>query len=82
MNKIILEHYPADKLPEDVRKHFSRGGSVTLEVAEEAEDRPRPMTGKEVAAMLRAARERNKDNLRTQEEIVKEIRELRDEWDA
>jgi len=78
MNRIVLEHYPVEKLPEDLRKHFSRGGSVTLEVKEEAE---RPMTGKEVADMLRAARERNKDKLRTREEIVAEIRELRDEWD-
>lgn len=79
MNKIVLEHYPVDKLPEDVRKHFSRGGSVRLEVAEEEE---RPMTAKEVVSMLRAARERNKNTLRTREEIVAEVRELRDEWDA
>lgn len=76
MNKIVLEHYPVDKLPEDVRKHFSRGGSVRLEVAE---DEQQPMTAKEAAQLIRNNISRNVKR-RTEDEIVAEVRALRDEW--
>ncbi|HWJ88118.1 MAG TPA: hypothetical protein VNS12_08620 [Pelagibacterium sp.] len=81
MTRIVRNHYPVDKLPEDLRKHFSRGGLVTLEVKEEPKDAERPVTASEVASMLRAAQERNKASARSMEEIVAEVRDLRDEWD-
>lgn len=79
MNRIVLEHYPVEKLPEDLRKHFSRGGSVTLEVKEEAEGAQRPMTATEAAHLIRENLSRNVKR-RTEEEIVAEVRALRDEW--
>ncbi|WP_245944971.1 hypothetical protein [Pelagibacterium lacus] len=77
MNKIVLHHYPVDKLPEDLRRHFSRGGSVTLEVVEERTDEPE----QSVEELVRAMRARHAGRLRSQEDIVAEIRALRDEWD-
>ncbi len=82
MNKIVLEHYPVDRLPEDVRKHFSTGSSVTLEVREETpQSAQRRMSAKETIELIRNMRKRNVDNLLSQEEIISEIRTLRDEWD-
>lgn len=57
MNKIVLEHYPADRLPDDVRRHFAKGASVTLEVREESRTpaTQQPMTRHDLVTMLRAA---------------------------
>ena len=77
MNKIVLEHYPASKLPEELRGTFALGASVR--VTFEEEQSRRPMTREELRKSLLDARAKAKGV--TMEEAVARIRELRDEWD-
>lgn len=78
MNKIVLEHYPASKLPEELREGIAASASVKITVEEEQAARP-PMTRDEFLDSLREAR-RDAPGV-TLEEAVTRIRELRDEWD-
>lgn len=76
MNKIVLEHYPASKLPDELRGKIARGASVRV-VVEETERKP--LTLEEFRASMAQARKRKTGV--TLEEAVARIRELRDEWD-
>lgn len=94
MNKIVFEHYPASKLPEEMRGDLSKDAfvRVVIEADEKAvvESRsPFPLEAgkKEQPANLdnllrshQAHPERYSGNVTT-EEAVARIRELRDEWD-
>lgn len=79
MNRIVKEHYPAAKLPEDLREGLDPDGKVTVTVIEEvpvgpeAEERE-PMTLEEIFAYRFIAP-------RSTEEIDRDIRRMRDEWD-
>lgn len=75
MNKIVLEHYPASKLPEELRKGFDDRASVRVTVEEER----RAFNKAEFLASLQKARKNAKGV--SIEEAVARIRELRDEWD-
>lgn len=77
MNKIVLEHYPASKLPAELRGEIAPGASVKIIVEEEMSRQP--MTREEFRESLRAARAGAKGV--TLEEAVARVRELRDEWD-
>ena len=84
MNKIVREHYPVEKLPEDLRALVPNASEVLLEItfASASPDKTsKPMTGAETAAMIRELHRDRPGGGRTMEEIVKEVRELRDEWD-
>lgn len=85
MNKIVREHYPVENLPEDLRMHFSKGISVTVEIAEESPairaPITRPMSAREVAQLIRENLKRRSAVGRSTDEIVAEVRKLRDEWD-
>jgi len=75
MNKIIREHYPASKLPEDLREGVDPESTVTVTVTVEGLKRPEHvMTLEEIFAARRPP-------YRSAEEIVGSIRQLRDEWD-
>ncbi|MFG1278347.1 hypothetical protein [Xanthobacter autotrophicus] len=88
MNRIVREHYPVEKLPEDLREGLAVGQTVTITVEEEAKldaesfdakvadilSHPQPMTLREVRALV------GPRNV-TSEEAVARIRALRDEWD-
>jgi hypothetical protein len=76
MNKIVLEHYPASKLPDELRGSIARSASVRI-VIEESERQS--MTLEEFRASMAEARKRTTGV--TMEEAVARIRELRDEWD-
>ncbi len=79
MNKIIREHYPASKLPEDLREGIDETGWVTVTITEEQ----RSPSREKLAQYIEQARERAKSvNGVTTEEAVKRVRDLRDEWDA
>lgn len=78
MNKIVREHYPVERLPDDISKHFPRGASVTLQVSEEAAPAPRSIA--EMVRMMRESQDRNRGSGNTPESVAAEIRELRDEW--
>jgi len=73
MNKIVREHYPVSKLPEDLREGVDPDATVTVTV----EDLKRPervMTLDEIFALRRPP-------YRSAEEIVSDVRRQRDEWD-
>ena len=79
MNRIIHEHYPASKLPEDLREGINPSGHVTVTVVEEAQ---RPSREKLVELLEQArARARAAGDVST-EEAVRRVRDLRDEWDS
>ncbi|HWU62698.1 MAG TPA: hypothetical protein VN112_11790 [Ensifer sp.] len=96
MNKIVLEHYPVEKLPEDLRVGLPDTGSarVTVEVTQEEENPLRAFFGlpkddaeidlhanfKKLLEDFDAHPERYNHGT-TMEEAVRRIRELRDEWD-
>lgn len=75
MNKIVREHYPASKLPEDLREGVDPESTVTVTITIEGLKRPEHvMTLEEIFAARRPP-------YRSAEEIVGSIRQLRDEWD-
>ena len=75
MNKITREHYPASKLPEDLREGVDPKASVTVTVTVEALQRPEHvMSLEEIFAARRPP-------FRTVEEIDADLRAQRDEWD-
>ncbi|MGD9868143.1 MAG: hypothetical protein AB7U38_09130 [Hyphomicrobiales bacterium] len=77
MNKIVKEHYPASKLPVELREGIDPQRHVTVTVVEE-ENRRTP-TRERLKQLLNDARS-NAEGIRT-EDAVARIRELRDEWD-
>ena len=77
MNKVVLEHYPASKLPNELRGGIALGASVRVTIEEESQRKP--MTRDELLRSLREARAKAKGV--TIEEAVARVRELRDEWD-
>jgi hypothetical protein len=73
MNKIIREHYPASKLPEDLRPSNNPDVSVTVTIEEE--QRPEEvMTLEEIFSLTGFRR-------RSAKEIDTDLRKQRDEWD-
>jgi hypothetical protein len=74
MNKIV-RNYPASKLPADLREGVDPNAmvTVTVELAEEVPPH-KPMTLDEIFAVRRPP-------YRTAQEIVADIRKLRDQWD-
>jgi hypothetical protein len=92
MNKIVREHYPVSKLPEDLREQFEGAETVRI-ISEEAEsveaerdfwsipiDELKPRTPEQVMADFNHIRSLGLPSV-TPEEAVARIRELRDEWD-
>jgi hypothetical protein len=87
MNKIVLDHYPVSKLPEDMREGLDVSATVKVVIEEEAAGNEQ-QTGKdnkrlsvaETVALVNACK---KDILKQPEagEAVSRIRQLRDEWE-
>jgi hypothetical protein len=75
MNRIIREHYPASKLPEDLRAGVDPAATVTVTIVEEQMKPPRAVMTPEELWALRAP------PFRTAEEIDEDLRRDRDEWD-
>jgi hypothetical protein len=74
MNRIVREHYPASKLPEDLRAGVDPSATVTVTIVEEQKRREKVMTLDEIFALRRPP-------FRTAEEIDEDLRRQRDEWD-
>jgi len=74
MNRIIREHYPASKLPEDLRAGMSPSATVTVTIVED-EKRPEHVMSLEEIWALRTP------PFRTAKEIDEDLRRQRDEWD-
>lgn len=89
MNKIVREHYPVDKLPEDLRKLVPGAAEVTIEVTVEDDDTGDEaiaapvLTAEEAVAMMREMQRHvaARGESVTEQEAVRRVRELRDEWD-
>lgn len=75
MNKIVREHYPVERLPEDLRRGIEGQYVRVTVIPEDAPSRPKKSL---TYADIRA---RVKPRGTTTEEAVRRIRELRDEWD-
>jgi hypothetical protein len=74
MNRIVLHHFPASKLPDEMRGEVDPSATVTVTVEEEEKRPEKVMTLEEIWA-LRAP------PFRTAEEIDEQLRRDRDEWD-
>jgi hypothetical protein len=74
MNRIVREHYPASKLPEDLRAGVDPSSTVTVTIVEEEKRPEKVMTLEEIFALRRPP-------FRTAEEIDEDLRRQRDEWD-
>jgi hypothetical protein len=74
MNRIIREHYPASRLPEDLRAGVDPSSTVTVTIVEEEKRPEKAMTLEEIFALRRPP-------FRTAEEIDEDLRRQRDEWD-
>ena len=74
MNRIIREHYPASKLPEDLRAGVDPSSTVTVTIVEEGKRPEKAMTLEEIFALRRPP-------FRTAEEIDEDLRRQRDDWD-
>ena len=75
MNKVTREHYPASKLPSDLREGIDPGSNVTVTVVAEEGPPRRVMTLEEIFAARRPP-------FRSAEDIDAEIRESREGWDS
>jgi hypothetical protein len=80
MNRIVRDHYPAERLPDDLQKLVdpSRPIRIVIEQEDVAQIKKSP---EELLAMIEAYRATIQGEGVTSEEAVKRIRELRDEWD-
>ncbi|MEX1060154.1 MAG: hypothetical protein WED13_03960 [Methyloceanibacter sp.] len=74
MNKIVKEHYPASKLPVELREGIDPSGHVTVTVVEEEKPPEHVMTLEEIIAARRPP-------YLTAEEIDKMIDESREDRD-
>jgi hypothetical protein len=74
MNRIIREHYPASKLPEDLRAGVDPLSTVTVTIVQEEKRPEKVVTLDEIFALRRPP-------FRTADEIDEDLRRQRDEWD-
>ena len=74
MNRIIREHYPASKLPEDLRAGVDPSATVTVTIVEEEKRPEKAMSLEEIWALRTPP-------FRTAKEIDDDLRRQRDEWD-
>ena len=73
MNRIVRRHYPASKLPEELREGLPADARVTVQVETETEQ-GKPMPLEELFAMARPV-------FASGEEVDAYVRSMRDEWD-
>jgi hypothetical protein len=75
MNRIVREHYPAAKLPDDLRDEIGAGKRVTITIEVESADSDAHDDWFSKYEHIRRA------NYHSLEEINEHVRALRDEWD-
>jgi predicted RND superfamily exporter protein len=78
MNKIVREHYPVERLPEDLRAELGLARTVTV-VIETEEDQSRSTAR---AAAVRELLEHRRQLVPSVDDPVERVRKLRDEWDS
>jgi hypothetical protein len=77
MGRVELNHYPASKLPDDLRGDIGVDASVNI-IIEEDVPKVEPMTRAALMAMLNRSSAGPDVSL---DDAVKRIRDLRDEWE-
>ncbi len=75
MNKIVRHHYPADKLPEDLRAALDSG---TREVTVTVEGVDAPAAGRRLLEIVEEGRKHSLGIFRSSDDIVDYIRAVRD----
>jgi hypothetical protein len=73
MNKIVKEHYPASKLPEDLRAGVDPAAIVPVTIVEEQPQPEKKVTLDEIFASRQPP-------FRSAEDIDADLRRQRDEW--
>ncbi len=76
MTRIVREHYPVEKLPEDLRPSLNAASHARVVVESEPSSIPAEGVGH-----FSRWRHVKRSRFRDAEEIVAHIRALRDEWD-
>jgi hypothetical protein len=74
MNRVVREHYPASKLPEDLRTGVDPAATVAVTIVEEEKS--------EKIATLEEVFASRQPPFRSKEEIDADLRLQRDEWDG
>jgi hypothetical protein len=74
MNRIVLQHFPASKLPDEMRGDVDPSSTVTVTIDEE-EKRPEKVMSLEEIFALKGFRRRSAA------EIDEDLQRQRDEWD-
>ncbi len=74
MNRVVLENYPASKLPDDLRAGVDPSSTVTVTIVEEEKRPDKIMTLDEIFSLKGFRR-------RSAAEIDDDLRRQRDEWD-
>jgi hypothetical protein len=74
MNRIVREHYPASRLPEDLREGIDPAREVTVTVSVDESRPERVMSLDEIFA-------NGKPRYESLAEINEHVRSLREEWD-
>lgn len=77
MNKIVREHYPVERLPEDLRAELGLAATVTLTIELEAGPNDKARRDAAIAELLEHRRRLQPST----EGSVETVRRLRDEWD-
>jgi hypothetical protein len=80
MNKIVREHYPTSKLPEDLRPAGWPNETVRVTI-EAADMSTRPKSFSEIRREIEEGRRSGKWSTISNDEVEQRIRALRDEWD-
>lgn len=76
MNKIVMRHYPAANLPDDLRNGLDAAQEVTITI--ETEERDQPKRATTIAEIFISRR----PPFRTKEQIDEDLRRDREEWDG
>jgi len=72
--KIVIEHYPVERLPEELRRGLEAGQSVRVTVEQPTEDAPTPRPSPPLSSYFGKLE-------RVHADPVEDIRKLRDEWE-
>ena len=84
MNRIVREHYPVSKLPEDLRQEFAGQDEVTLTIssidADTSQKHAAPETERARFNSLEELFAMAKPTYRSLDDVAAHVRSLRDEW--
>ncbi|MEI2385710.1 hypothetical protein [Breoghania sp. JC706] len=79
MNRIVKEHYPVEKLPEDLREGLAPGTMVSVTLETEA-SAATPRSVEDLLQLTEVVR-RTLPRRVSGKDAAQRIRDLRDEWD-